>query len=122
MQSEAFCIIKFRFWMVALNMAPDQSCRGCGHENDCKYAFERLSRARGASVVWLVFAAFVLPMVFFIVMLFAFDIVMQGHLAAGKLLTLLVFLAATTCTLGLVLMMKVLGRRLRVSERRRYDF
>ena len=105
-------------------MAPDESCQGCGHQNDCRAASERLSSFRGASVVGRVFAAFVAPMVFFIAVLVVGDMSLRRILGSGKSVTLLVFITAATCTLGFAFAIRFVRGRLdrrEPSERCGYD-
>jgi hypothetical protein len=80
-------------------------CHECNQKNHCQEVYEKLGNIQGKSVVLKVLAAFLMPILVFIVCLAGFDKILaklttikELQTAAGLLLALLVTLACILMT------------------------
>ncbi len=90
-------------------MVEQEFCQGCIQKHDCQKIYQRLGETEGPSVVMKVIAAFLLPMVVFIVALVAFEEILAG---AKGLQTALSFLLALSVTFISILIIKAVNRQL----------
>lgn len=87
---------------------PDQ-CDGCSQVDGCEEAYRRLGCAKGSSVTLTVLAAFLLPLILFIVSLGAFGWLLEGRVAEPYR-TPLALILALLVTAGLMLALRAMSR------------
>lgn len=92
-------------------MVYQEFCRDCEQKHNCQEVYRQLGKAKGPSVVCKAVAAFLLPIVVFIVSLIAFDKILAGITDTKGQRTLFSFLLALAVTFGCILVIKVIGRR-----------
>ena len=91
--------------MVMNTMDLQEICHDCNQKNRCQEVYEKVGNIQGESVVLKVLAAFLLPILVFIVCLAGFDKILakvttmkELQTAAGLLLALLVTCACVLLT------------------------
>lgn len=89
-------------------MVDQKTCKGCGHEHDCKAIYQKLADFQSTSVVFKVCRAFLLPILIFIISLAAFERALEKMISAIWLQTILGFLFALSVTFVVVLVTKVI--------------
>ena len=99
-------------------MIQEKICQECGQKNECHAVYEQLGRAAGPSVVKKVVLAFLVPLVAFIGLLASFERILAGVIEAKGLRTGVSFLLAVLGTLGLVLAIKAIEKK--VGKNRRF--
>jgi Kef-type K+ transport system membrane component KefB len=86
-------------------------CEGCSQAHDCKTIYERLGHIEGPSVARKVVVAFVLPIAVFVVALGTFGRLLQ-HALVQRYLTLCSLALAVCTTVGVMLIVSVITKRL----------
>ena len=95
-------------------MSEQESCRYCRQKHDCREVYRQLGKAEGPSVVSKVVAAFLVPLVVFIVSLAVFEQILAEVVHPGALQTGISFLLALSVTFVCILVIKVVcGHRRR---------
>jgi hypothetical protein len=89
-------------------MVNQKTCKGCGHEHDCKAIYQKLADLQGTSVVLKVSIAFLLPILVFIISLAAFELTLTSIINTIWLQITLGFLFALSVTFVVVLVTKVI--------------
>jgi hypothetical protein len=89
-------------------MVNQKTCKGCGHEHDCKAIYRKLASLQGTSVVLKASLAFLLPILVFIISLAAFERTLTGIINTIWLQITLGFLFALSVTFVVVLITKVI--------------
>ncbi|MBL7215335.1 MAG: hypothetical protein ISS71_06630 [Phycisphaerae bacterium] len=85
------------------------NCSGCNQKDRCGRAFEKLGKAEGPNIVWKVIAAFLTPIVVFILSLVAADKLLRDRFES-KMLTIVGFLAALAVTLTVLFLIRAIRR------------
>jgi DMSO/TMAO reductase YedYZ heme-binding membrane subunit len=93
-------------------MVEQTNCHECTQQSRCKEVYEKLGNIQGPSVVFNVLAAFLLPIVVFIVCLAGFDKVLAKVTTSQELQTAAGFLLALLVTLACILMTRVINKSL----------
>jgi len=94
-------------------MVQQKFCQECSQRRECQEVNKHLGKAEGPSVVSKVVLAFLLPLVVFIVLLAGFERILAGVISAKELRAAVSFLLAVLGTLGLILIIRVIGRLVR---------
>jgi len=92
-------------------MVQQDFCKYCDRRHACKDAYQQLSKMQGPSVIYKVIAAFLLPIIVFIVSLTVFEKILAGLIVAKKLKIAVSFLAAVTVTTLVTLIVKAASKR-----------
>ncbi len=87
-------------------------CHDCNQKNRCQEVYEKLGNIQGKSVVLKVLAAFLLPILVFIVCLAGFDKILAKVTTIKELQTAAGLLLALLATLACILMTRVINRSL----------
>ena len=98
--------------MVMNTMDLQEHCHGCNQRNRCQEVYEKLGNIQGKSVVLKVLAAFLLPILVFIVCLAGFDKILAKVTTIKELQTAAGLLLALSVTLACILMTRVINRSL----------
>jgi len=93
-------------------MVEQTNCHECTQQSRCKEVYEKLGNIQGPSVVFNVLAAFLLPIVVFIVCLAGFDKILAKVTTSKELQTAAGLLLALLVTCVCVLMTRVISRSL----------
>jgi len=88
-------------------MSEQEYCRHCHERHDCREVYRQLGKAEGPSVVLKVVAAFLVPLVVFIVSLAVFEGVLAKVVNPGALRTGISALLAVSVTFVCILVIKV---------------
>ncbi len=99
-------------------MSEQESCRYCHERHECREVYRQLGKAEGPSVVLKVVAAFLLPLVVFIVSLAVFEGILAKVVNPGALRTGISALIAVSVTFVCILAIKVVrghGRKHKVQ-------
>jgi hypothetical protein len=92
-------------------MGKQDFCQSCSEQHNCRQVYERLGRAEGPSVVSKVLAAFLLPLVVFIVSLAAFERIIGRVVARKGLQTALGVVFALFATFICVVVTRAMSMR-----------
>ncbi len=87
-------------------------CHDCNQKNRCQEVYEKLGNIQGKSVVLKVLAAFLLPILVFIICLAGFDKILAKVTTIKELQTAAGLLLALSVTLACILMTRVINRGL----------
>lgn len=87
-------------------------CQSCDQKNHCQDVYRRLGHAEGPSVVSKVVAAFLLPIVVFVVSLAVFEVILAKAVDMKGLQTALSLLLALLVTAVCVLTIKAISKQL----------
>ena len=98
--------------MVMNTMDAQEHCQGCNQRNRCQEVYEKLGNIQGKSVVLKVLAAFLLPILVFIVCLAGFDRILAKVTTIKELQTAAGLLLALSVTLVCILLTRVINRSL----------
>jgi hypothetical protein len=93
------------------HIAKQDFCQNCAEQHRCQEVYERLGRAQGPSVVPKVLAAFLLPLVVFIVSLAAFERIIATVVARKGLQTALGAVFALFATFICVVVTRAMSMR-----------
>ena len=99
-------------------MSEQEYCRHCHERHDCREVYRQLGKAEGPSVVLKVVAAFLVPLVVFIVSLAVFEAILAKVVNPGALRTGISALLAVSVTFVCILVIKVVcghGRKHKVQ-------
>lgn len=98
--------------MVMNTMDQQEICHECNQKNRCQEVYEKLGNIQGESVVLKVLAAFLLPILVFIICLAGFDKILAKVTTIKELQTAAGLLLALSVTLACILMTRVINRGL----------
>jgi hypothetical protein len=98
--------------MVMNTMNQQEICHGCTKKSECQKVYEKMGNIQGESVVLKVLAAFLLPILVFIVSLAGFDKILAKVTTIKELQTAAGLLLALLVTLACILMTRVINRGL----------
>jgi hypothetical protein len=87
-----------------------ESCRGCPEKHKCREIYQLLGKAKGPSVALKVVAAFLIPLVVFIVSLAIFEKTSAKTANTKALQTIINLLLALSVTFACILVIKVAYR------------
>ena len=93
-------------------MDQQEICHDCNQKKRCQEVYEKLGNIQGKSVVLKVLAAFLLPILVFIVCLAGFDKILAKMTTIKELQTAAGLLLALSVTLACILMTRVINRGL----------
>jgi hypothetical protein len=93
-------------------MVEQTNCHECTQQSQCQEVYEKLGNIQGPSVVFNVLAAFLLPIVVFIVSLAGFDKILAKVTTIKELQTAAGLLLALLVTCVCVLMTRAISRNL----------
>ena len=93
-------------------MAEEKFCQGCHQKHRCQEVYEHLSKIEGTPVVFKAVAAFLLPIVVFIVCLAGFDKILAKVTTIKELQTVVGFLLALMVSGICILIVKAINRGL----------
>ncbi|MBE0537459.1 MAG: hypothetical protein IH624_17485 [Phycisphaerae bacterium] len=93
-------------------MTDAENCSRCIWSHDCKGVYETLGRAEGSSVVTKALAAFLLPILVFIICLVLMDKVLSGIVAQASVRIMLGVLGSLPVVFATVFGVAALTRRL----------
>jgi len=88
-------------------MSEQESCRYCHERYECREVYRQLGSNKGPSVVLKVVAAFLVPLVVFIVSLAVFEGILAKAVNPGALQTGISALLAVSVTFVCILVIKV---------------
>jgi uncharacterized membrane protein len=91
-------------------MVEQTNCHKCTQQSRCQEVYEKLGNIQGPSVVFNVLAAFLLPIVVFIVSLAGFDRILAKVTSNKELQTAVGLLLALLITCVCVWMIRVINR------------
>ena len=92
-------------------MIQQRFCQQCSQRHNCQDVYKRFGNSKGPSIVSKVVAAFLLPLLVFIISLAAFERILAETVSAEWLRTALAFLSAASVTFVLILVVKVMTGR-----------
>ena len=88
-----------------------QLCEDCGHKSNCQEVYRQLGGWEGASVVFKVLAAFLLPILIFITALAVFGRIFEQIIISKDIQTVLSFFIALFITVCFAAMFKSYNKR-----------
>ena len=98
--------------MVMNTMDLQEICHDCNQKNRCQEVYEKVGNIQGESVVLKVLAAFLLPILVFIVCLAGFDKILAKVTTMKELQTAVGLLLALLVTCACVLLTRAINRGL----------
>jgi hypothetical protein len=103
-------IRKIPFSSVGKNMVNEKFCQDCSQGLSCQQRYQQLANLKGPSVTYQVIIAFLLPLLVLLACLAIFDRLLAGTMMKNPLQMALVFMLALSVTIGLILIIKLLGK------------
>jgi len=97
--------------VVVKTVRQSESCKGCSQARECEKIYERLGKAGGPSVAWMVLVAFLLPIGIFLGVLGVSERALDGTVAPPYE-TPVAFVIALLITTGLMLIVSTVVKRL----------
>jgi hypothetical protein len=91
-------------------MAQLKSCQECDQKHQCQEIYQQLGKARGPSVAFNAIAAFLLPILVFIVTLAIFEKILAGIIDIKELRIALDFLLVLSVTFVVILINRQLNK------------
>jgi len=94
-------------------MTEQEFCQNCNQADKCQEAYQRLGNHKGPSVVLKVVAAFVLPLMVFIIVLAAVEKALARAVEIAQLRTILGLVLAVSVTCVLILIIRAINKKLK---------
>ena len=95
----------FLVWLME-----QEQCNGCSHQNDCQNIYQRLSNAKGPSVLSKTLLALLLPLVIFIVVTTAFEKLLTNIIQNRLVIVFLSILSGIIVTFVYIMILKMAAR------------
>ena len=84
-----------------------EQCNGCSHQNDCQNIFQRLSNAKGPSILSKTVLALLLPLVFFIATVAACEALLTNVMQNRLIVVLLSILSGIIVVFVYIVIIKI---------------
>jgi len=97
-------------------MDNQEFCQGCEQQHSCREVYRQLGNTKGPSVALKVVAAFLLPLMVFIVGLVVFERVLAGAIDTKGLQTAFIFLLALSAAFVCILITKAINKRFNKNQ------
>jgi len=91
-------------------MVNEKFCQDCSQGQSCQQRYQQLANFKGPSVTYQVIIAFLLPLLVLLACVAIFGKLLASTVIAKQLQTALVFIFALSVTLGLISVIKQLGK------------
>jgi len=91
-------------------MVNEKFCQDCSQGQSCQQRYQQLANFKGPSVTYQVIIAFLLPLLVLLACLAIFDRLLAGTMMKNPLQMALVFMLALSVTIGLILIIRLLGK------------
>ena len=91
-------------------MVDEKFCQDCSQGQSCQWRYQELANFKGPSVTYQVVVAFLLPLLVLLVCIAIFGKLLASTVIAKQLQTALVFMLALSVTIGLISVIKLLGK------------
>jgi hypothetical protein len=104
-------------FIFLVSIMEQEQCNGCSHQNDCQNIFQRLSNAKGPSILSGTILAMLLPLIIFIVTAASCEKLLADLIQNQLIVVLLSILSGIIVTLVYIMIFKIATKTQRHKEK-----